>query len=212
MSLFKMNLAKYLIVFAVCTSLPTGAFNFTLEKPINCIQPSLFQFALCKIPPPLSSGSNTSVPQLQKQPNLAADCTLNREYIQCMTDLLSRVCEPHSPSNQYFIQTMDKQLASYNATYEQACKTGQHFSSRRNVYVSNEIQSQSDELACNDIRQYKCESRSLYRTCGYPTANPKSNLVAFCNEMRAYLKCSKCKISLCKLKGNTAHIERQETE
>lgn len=48
--------------------------------------------------------------------------------------------------------------------------------------------SQSDEkLHCADIKQYKCQSRSLYRTCGYPAANPKSNLVAFCNEMRVYL-------------------------
>ena len=40
---------------------------------------------------------------------------------------------------------------------------------------------------CGAIQQYKCESRSLYRTCGYSAANPKSNLHAFCNEMRVYL-------------------------
>ncbi len=199
-----MNLANYLIVFAVCASLSTGTFTYAQSDQVqNCIQPSLFNFTICKEPPSLS---NTS--------SLVSDCKLSQDYIQCMAVILSRVCESDVPKNQYFIQKITRQLVDYNTTHDQACNDKQIMNSKRNVYVS-QIKNESDdydELGCNDIRQYKCESRSLFRTCGYPAANPKSNRLAFCNEMRAYLKCAKCKISLCKLRGDTAYIERQETE
>ncbi len=63
---------------------------------------------------------------------------------------------------------------------------------------------------CDDINRYKCESKSLYRTCGYPAANPNSNPNAYCNEMRAYIKCAKCKTYKCKLIENLVHINKQE--
>ena len=65
---------------------------------------------------------------------------------------------------------------------------------------------------CGEMSRYKCESKSFYRTCGYPAANPNSNLNAYCNEMRAYIRCARCKTKLCKLFENVDHINKQEEQ
>lgn len=56
--------------------------------------------------------------------------------------------------------------------------------------------------------QAKCESRSLHITCGYPAANPKSNLNAFCNELKHYIHCAKCKTINCIMEGSIISIKK----
>ena len=56
--------------------------------------------------------------------------------------------------------------------------------------------------------QAKCDSRSLHITCGYPAANPKSNLNAFCNELKHYIHCAKCKTINCKIEGSIVSIKK----
>ncbi|RNA07694.1 hypothetical protein BpHYR1_014416 [Brachionus plicatilis] len=62
----------------------------------------------------------------------------------------------------------------------------------------------------NDCPQdSKCEPKSLHITCGYPAANPKNNLNAYCNELRHYIQCAKCKIQNL-LTKSVYHSERIE--
>ncbi|CAF0891184.1 unnamed protein product [Brachionus calyciflorus] len=44
-----------------------------------------------------------------------------------------------------------------------------------------------------------CEPRSLHITCGFPAANFKSNINAYCNELKHYVQCSKCKTINCEI-------------
>lgn len=168
-----MNLAN-LIAFVIfsCYCLTRIHANDLTES--KCVQPSSSQFRKCKIPPALADLATS-------KPNLNKDyyCERNINFIKCMSKVLSKVCDDSdSPRVVYFLETVRKEIGLYNETYEQFCST----SDDRTTPPVKEITKE-----CSDPSIYKCQSRSLYRTCGYPAANPKSNLNAYCNEMRAYL-------------------------
>lgn len=61
---------------------------------------------------------------------------------------------------------------------------------------------------CPESESSKCEPKSLHITCGYPAANPNNNLNAYCNELKHYFRCAKCKTINCKPEGNILSIRK----
>ena len=179
-----MHLAN-LIIFAIlsCYCLTRIHANDELLE-TECVQPSSSQFRACKIPPSLADLSQSKL-----NVNKNYYCDRNLKFIKCMSGVLSKVCEnSESPRIVYFLETVRKEIGLYNETYAQYCSNdNDNKTATTSLPVMYSQQGLDFSSKCSDPSVYKCQSRSLYRTCGYPAANPKSNPNAYCNEMRAYL-------------------------
>jgi hypothetical protein len=73
--------------------------------------------------------------------------------------------------------------------------------------VSSRLANDTEKIL-EECKNNKCESRSLHITCGFPAANPSSNLNAYCNELKHYIRCAKCKTLNCDAESSIVSIRK----
>ena len=107
----------WVYIFLLAYILVTIEANLKTET-TKCIDPSLFDFAQCKLPP-LIVDKNFKSSDLSKK---IVYCNSTSEFLNCMNEKISKLCKntQNNKSKQFF-ERINNAIRKYNFMYQKNC-------------------------------------------------------------------------------------------